>query len=279
MSFLEKAKKLIVKEVWAEDDDGEDYLVSTDKTLVKYIRKPVEHLFRDIINEWHQVFPHVNETVVYPGCATDIIRCLLITKAKMLIGMDLVDPNFYPAILEAPGASEIVKNMNELVTISNVVAEEISLIRSCYEGALAEENAFRTLDITGNRLVMDFDLFGIPRHVVVYTGVDANTFVPPELRGKHIDVMFHNAYTVDRSTIQKLRPTYVLTPWKEFYDDIPSQIATFDLHFWSSEIWKLIVELGTILDTKDAKDPLILAKAIMLKTFIEKNVVEVHRLL
>ena len=97
MTLYERAKKLAQIERFDDDD-----IVTIETNNVKYLKKSFKNVIIDSVKSLVNVIgiEAQNDLVLYPGCATDIVRCMLITCAKTLIGVDLVDPYFYLVYLK-----------------------------------------------------------------------------------------------------------------------------------------------------------------------------------
>lgn len=259
-------------------------LVRTETKLIKYLLTPFRSFVKDCVHSYQNVLDdHVtNKLVFYPGCATDIIRCILITKAVNLVGVDMVDPTFYPGLDESETPSNHTRNVAELTSIMQRMTKDLLLIETAIPDSVERtknDKLFGSMDITGNKLTCSFKLFKVRRNVTVYVGKDANSFVPQELKDARINVMFHSAYTSDMETILKYQPKYVIVPEGELeYSLTPTTRKFKKTWHWSGDYDFTGDSMAQILDKKTQSDPLVLAKAHIIKEVCNSTRFEVIQL-
>jgi hypothetical protein len=198
MSFLEEAETLATLHLSINDKEV------IDKSLIPYITMPIKDVVEDVVLTQKTPAGRLGDTVLYLGCSTDIVRCLLITGASTLIGIDLVDTLFYPGLEESVEVNEFTKGVTESVHIIKSITHNIQ-IADDREG----EKIIDYLNISGNKLVADFTLAGIKRHVVVYVGEDANTFRPSE--AQNVDVVFLSAMAPSANFFAHYKPNYYVS--------------------------------------------------------------------
>jgi hypothetical protein len=261
MAFFERAAKIVEKEY----EYGNNNTSVIDTSLEPFIQKP----FREIIDEIVTSQPGgLGKTVLYPGCGTDIIGCMLRTGAETLIGLDMVDPSFYPGLEESKVVSESTKNVTEMVHIITDMTTSLKIITDT-----TREKFFDVLDISNNKLVASFTLFGIPRKVIVYVGVDADKVRLTDIGP--VDVVVINGYTPSSSFFAYYKPKFVMTSEDEFSGG--KLVGTFRC-FVLGALFNVYENMYHILDLTDANDPLILAKATLLKEYFNVSTGEIRQL-
>jgi len=153
----------------------------------------------------------------YVGAAYDIINPILNTNCKTLVCIDLIDPLFYPAILQKHGHEREIKSDQQ--TRTNIHLYSI-INRFAYQwDALKVANVaeIRCLDfgdilnivVSGNRFSIDVIYKEILRRIIFYSGVSDKDFTPPEI-SYGVDVLYISMALPDDSTILKISPKYIL---------------------------------------------------------------------
>jgi hypothetical protein len=259
-------------------DKSNNEVIEVNMSLKKYLQKSYHQIISHVIFTQHNALselkhiPDFNSaTVIYPGCATDIIRCMLITNAKTIFGFDMVDSYFYPGLeQESAFVSEDTKNVTELVHIVKQMTYDLQIIQNVYPDSLNKDKLFDMVDIRHNKLIIKFKLFDIPRSVIVYTGIDVNSidikhFAPLFEKS---NILFLSGFTPNIRFLNTVNPKYIIAPIHEFATNEFTTnkikiINTFDVEFLYHDI-KFIYSLLRILNTIDDTNPMIIEKAYLL---------------
>jgi len=191
--FLKEATRIATRTMSSLNSDGEE-IVFESKTLVPFLRQD-SNTIRETCLQTMTAFSNMvtTECVVYPGCGIDIFRCLAMTNARRIIGIDIVDRSFYPGSQAATAATAATI---ELVNIFNQLARVLQ---------------FTFVEIQNNRLELRFQWSGARRTVVIYIA-NANTF--PEI--KEPCGVFLAGFRPSAAFFKRFKPVYVMAPRFEF---------------------------------------------------------------
>lgn len=147
--------------------------------------------------------------VYYPGCAGDLFRIFLLTNCTTLIGADLFDP-----MLSGLGV-DIRKKMDaatatgvHLHSMLKDFSRDVDLFSSVFPSMFGARHPITSVVIRDSRLEVRFMFKNVPRRLVVYSGMDANAIIPPELKGKRPDLLMQLGFQMQQKMIRKLNPRY-----------------------------------------------------------------------
>ena len=202
-------------------------------------------------------------------------------SATHCIGIDRVDPYFYPGLEDSRNVSAVTKQLVELVHIARQITLDLRLIGMVFPDAVSSTKLLNSFDInpSKNKLTMTFQLFGIMRIVEVTVGVDANSFVCPRTVKRPITV-FLSAFTPKKRFFETVKPTTVIAPPGEFSEanggggmvrstSIPIQYFTADID---------LNRMYPILNVTKRTDPLLITKATVLTEIISIGTIHVFTL-
>jgi len=211
--FLKEATRIATRTMSSLNSDGEE-IVFKSKTLVPFLRQDSKTI-RDTCLQSMTAFSKIvmTECVVYPGCGIDIFRCLAMTNARRIIGIDIVDRSFYPGSRTATADTAATV---ELVSIFNQLSRDLQ---------------FTFVEIQKNRLELRFQWAGARRTVVIYIA-NANTF--PEITEPC--GVFLAGFRPSAAFFKRFKPVFVIAPRFEFSS--PSYTVTktaFVMHLISKD--------------------------------------------
>ena len=283
MNYLSDAIQILTR-ISSTTDYLNNDIIEQDSLLEKYLRYSYEQIITYVILTQINAISDLKYTtdsdiVLYPGCATDIIRCMLITKAKTIIGIDIVDSYFYTGLDQGSVIiSENTKNIIELVHIIKQITYDLQIIKNIYSNSVNKDNMFDIIDISNNKLTIKFNLFDIPRTVIVYTGVDVNNININDFISayKNINIVFLSGFIPNIKFFKTINPKYIFAPLYEFRSDITKTIDSFIVEFFCHNIDFININLmSRILDTIDITNPIIIEKAHLLCDIIGRQIFEI----
>jgi len=248
---------------------GKD-IITHDKRLIPYLHKTFNTITKHTFDT--QKSKYTCDTVIYPGCATDILRPILITDATLFIGIDLVDSHFYPGLdmdTQRPVTAR-TKNTAELVHILRILTTDLKLLHN------TDMKVLQSAEICNNTLTVTFSLFGKKRKVIIYVGVDANRF-RPSTPVKGTTCVFTSSFTPNNAFFQYYTPLFIISPVGEYNADKPQDRDTITVNSVRSN--EMTFPIISILDITNDKNPLLIAKADILKDIILIQTFEIHQVL
>lgn len=270
MNYLLDAKKCLEIITCLTDDKGNE-IISCDRSLIPYLQMNFSEILADSLASQEFMDEKLIHTVYYPGCATDIIRCLTITCARILIGVDHIDPSFYPEIENTKEMLTINKNKIVLVNILKQMTQDIKNIRLAYDKTNHDDNQIISADIYESIIIVKLILFGIDRKVIIYVGdkYDGNNcdhLYDGQGNVPHIDTIFLSGFCPDKKVFEIIKPKYIIAPPYEYkYIDKETTLCTIKTKYFNTTTDFFTYD---ILNTIDTTDPNIIAKAMMLKQYM-----------
>lgn len=158
-------------------------------------------------NYFNQIpyFRNVN-VVYYPGSGAAVLEMMLYTNCSTLICTDLVDPEFY-----RPLDSTIYFNDKVAVTVEfSETIKDIVYFHNVYNRYFPEkvEEKIRSIQIKDNKCIITFMYNQKLRTIITYLNVDANKFIPKEL--KSVDLLVESSFVLSDKMRNKINPKMVL---------------------------------------------------------------------
>lgn len=176
--------------------------------------------------------------VYYPGCANDLFRMFLLTNCTTLIGADLFDPLFLPRYLGV----DVRQKMDAATTtgvhlhaILKDFCKEIGLFSSVFPSMFGT-NPITSVAFRGPRLEVRFTFKNVPRRLVVYSGLDANAIIPPELIGKRPDLLMQQGFQMQQKMIRKLDPRYTYSEPGQFTQGTHTKMVPIETVYMRPDI-------------------------------------------
>lgn len=185
--------------------------VEEKTSLVRFMKIPLVDTIKNLLT-----ISRVQKakTVFYPGISTDILFPIITTDCDLLIGVDLVDPSFFPILKcsEPNKLDPVFQNKIEAYYILDTLSKNLNLLSEI--DSRFPDVPFSNISTVpykdGIRLSIKFEFLKRMRTIIIYIGYDANTFIPKELYGNFL--LYQSAFTLDEKVIQKLKPAYILAP-------------------------------------------------------------------
>lgn len=194
----------VLTEIVGQDGKGEwtetwkrDLLPMTVKELLEFYMKKNVFPFKKI------------PLVYYPGCAGDLFRMFLMTNCTTLIGADLFDPLLF-GYLGVDVRQKMDASTTTGVHLHSTLRDfcrDIGLFSSVFPSMFGTK-PITSVVVRGPRLEVRFTFKNVPRRLVVYSGLDANATIPPELLKKRPDLLMQQGFQMQQKMIRKLNPRY-----------------------------------------------------------------------
>lgn len=197
----------LLKESYETGQDGlQNIIVIDTRELFKF---PINELIKRYEKYFNQIpyFKDVN-VVYYPGSGSDVLEMMLYTNCNTLICTDLVDPNFYIPLDSTRSFNDKVEFALEF---SNTI-NDISYFHNVYSRYIPKkvEEKIRSIEINGNKCIIKFMYNKKLRTIITYLNVDANKFIPQELKSNGIDLLVESGFILSDKMRNKINPKMVL---------------------------------------------------------------------
>ena len=217
--FIES--KLLKESYETGPDELQNVIIVDTRELFKL---PMENIIKRYDKYFNQIpyFKDVN-IVYYPGSGSYVLEIMLYTNCNILICTDLVDPNFYIPLDSTKSFNDKVEFALEF---SNTI-NDVSYFHNVYLKYIPKkvEEKIRSIEIKNNKCIIKFMYNKKLRTIITYLNVDANKFIPQEIKKHNIDLLVESGFVLSDNMRNIINPKMVLNETgnitKDLYQKYP----------------------------------------------------------
>lgn len=203
MKFIQSK---LLKETYETNTDGLQDVIVTDtrelfKLSIEKIVKKYERYFNQI-----PYFKNVN-VVYYPGSGPNMLEMMMYTNCSTLICTDLVDPYFFPTLEATRKFNTNVEYTLEFSEIFN----HVYYFHQVYSRYIPDKvkEKIKSIEVNKNKCIIKFFYNEKLRTLIVYLNMDANKFIPTEL--KSVDLLVESGFVLSDKMRTRINPKMVLS--------------------------------------------------------------------